>query len=112
MLHPVLDFEKATIVEDPIESLPEPMKEAVKAHKAAEGMTHDQVLLAMGRPFHKTREPKDGREIEDWIYGEPPGRITFVTFVGDKVIRVKETYAGLGGSVADPPGSSPPESVQ
>ena len=41
--------------------------------------------------------------MEDWVYGTPPGRITFVTFNGDKVIKVKESYAGLGGQVADPP---------
>ena len=40
--------------------------------------------------------------MEDWVYGTPPGRITFVTFNGDKVIKVKESYAGLGTEVADP----------
>jgi len=42
------------------------------------------------------RETKDGVETEDWIYGVPPGKIVFVTFNGNKVIKVKETYAGLG----------------
>jgi hypothetical protein len=41
-------------------------------------------------------------QLEDWIFGTPPGRIVFVTFEGDKVVRVKETYAGLGGEVAPP----------
>jgi hypothetical protein len=101
MLQPVLDFDKQeSVTVDALESLPEPIKEAIKAKKAAEGMTHDQVLMAMGKPFRKTREPKNGQETEDWIYGEPPGRVTFVIFVGDKVTRVKETYAGLGGSIA------------
>jgi len=112
MLAPVLDFERATIVENAVDSLPEPIKEAVKAKKAVEGMTHDQVLLALGRPFRKTREPKNGQDEEDWIYGEPPGRVTFVTFTGDKVIRVKETYAGLGGSIAGAPEPSVPEPIQ
>jgi hypothetical protein len=44
----------------------------------------------------------DGEELEDWIYGLPPGRITFVTFNGNKVKKVKESYAGLGGSTAEP----------
>jgi len=64
-------------------------------------MNRDQVLMAVGRPIRKSRELKEGTEIEDWIYGEPPGRVSFVTFSGDKVIHVKETYAGLGGSVAE-----------
>jgi hypothetical protein len=42
-------------------------------------------------------------ELEDWVYGAPPGKITFVTFNGDKVIKVKDAYAGLGTQVNDPP---------
>jgi hypothetical protein len=54
-------------------------------------MNHDMVLAALGRPGHKVRErDPDGSETEDWIYGSPPARTTFVTFVGDKVVRVKE----------------------
>ena len=56
----------------------------------------------MGRPVHKTRETKDGLELEDWIYGKSPGRITFVTINGSKVIKVKESYAGLGAEAAAP----------
>jgi hypothetical protein len=100
MLAPVLDFEKESVTKDYVESLPEPIKQAVKAKKAVEGMNRDQVLLAVGRPLRKVRETKEGAEYEDWIYGEPPGRVTFVTFSGDKVVKVKETYAGLGGSIA------------
>jgi hypothetical protein len=65
-------------------------------------MNREQVVMALGRPAHKSRETKDGIEEEDWVYGTPPGRITFVTFSGDKVIKVKESYAGLGTQVADP----------
>jgi len=83
--------------------LPEPIKVAVKSKKVIEGVNHDQVLLAVGKPVRKSRETKEGADSEDWIYGEPPGRMTFVTFAGDKVVKVKETYAGLGGSVAETP---------
>jgi len=67
------------------------------------GMDRDQVVMALGRPTHKSRETLDGLEVEDWVFGAPPGKITFVTFNGDKVIKVKESYAGLGTEVADPP---------
>ena len=30
------------------------------------------------------------------MYGTPLGKITFVIFVGDKVTKVSEEYAGLG----------------
>jgi len=101
ILQPVLDFEKQSATENYVDTLPPEVQAAIKEKKAIEGMDRDQVLLALGRPLRKTRETKDGAELEDWIYGEPPGRVTFVTFNGNKVLRVKETYAGLGGSVVD-----------
>ena len=99
----ILDFNKESVNENVFESLPEPIKEAVRAKKAVVGMNRDQVLLAVGKPVRKTRENKDGTEYEDWIYGEPPGRVSFVTFAGDKVVKVKDTYAGLGGSISQGP---------
>src|SRR6202040_4473425 len=86
MLAPVLDFAKETATENYVEKLPEPVQKAIKANKAIEGMDRDQVLLAIGKPRHKERDIKDGAEIEDWIYGQPPGKITFVTFNGSKVV--------------------------
>lgn len=104
MLKPVLDFAKESVTENYVENLPPEIKEAVRDKRAVVGMNRDQVLLAVGRPLRKSRETKDGAEIEDWIYGEPPGRVTFVTFTGDKVVRVRDTYAGLGGTIAETPG--------
>jgi hypothetical protein len=93
MLQPVLDFEKRSATELYAETLPPEIQEAIKAKKVLVGMDRDMVLLAKGRPENKIRESKDGVETEDWIYGKAPGTITFVTFEGDKVIRVKEMYA-------------------
>ncbi|HEY0704842.1 MAG TPA: hypothetical protein VGD60_18900 [Candidatus Acidoferrales bacterium] len=74
-----------------IDTLPPQFKQAITDHEALEGMNHEMVLAALGRPEHKVRErDPDGTETEDWIYGTPPARTTFVTFTGDKVIRVKE----------------------
>jgi hypothetical protein len=103
MLKPVLDFDKHTVTENYMDTLPPEIKQAVKEKRAIEGMDRDQVLLALGRPIRKSRETKDGEEVEDWIYGEPPGRIMFVTFAANKVVHIKETYAGLGGSIAETP---------
>jgi hypothetical protein len=61
------------------------------------------VIIAMGRPRYKSRESKEGLELEDWVYGQAPGKITFVTFNGNKVTKVKETYAGIGGDLSGPP---------
>ena len=103
VLLPVLDFEKHSVTEQYVDTLPPEIKQAVLEKRAMEGMDRDQVLLAVGRPIRKTRENKDGVETEDWIYGEPPGKMTFVTFTGNKVTKVKDTYAGLGGSIAESP---------
>jgi hypothetical protein len=103
ILAPVLDFDTQTAAENYFDKLPEPIKEAIKAHKVIEGMDRDQVVLSIGKPRHKERTvSSDGTETEDWIYGEPPGKITFVAFVGSKVTAVKEAYADLGGSTAPP----------
>lgn len=102
MLKPVLDFEKRSATENYVENLPEPIQAAIREKRVVEGMDREQVLLAVGRPRSKSREIKDGEELEDWVYGLPPGKITFVTFNGSKVSKVKESYAGLGGSTAEP----------
>ena len=94
MLQPVLDFEKRSATELYAQSLPPEMQAAIKAKKVLVGMDREMVLLAKGRPENKLRENKDGVETEDWIYGKAPGTITFVTFEGDKVVRVKDMYAG------------------
>ena len=103
MLATVIDFDRHTVTEIYAETLPPEVQQAIKEKRVTEGMNREQVVMALGRPAHKSRETKDGVEEEDWVYGTPPGRITFVTFAGDKVIKVKESYAGLGTQVADPP---------
>jgi hypothetical protein len=104
MLAPILDFEKRTATELYVDTLTPEMKQAVQDKRVMVGMTRDQVILAVGRPAHKSRETnKDGVEEEDWVFGAAPGKITFVTFVGEKVTKVKDEYAGLGTEVADPP---------
>jgi hypothetical protein len=104
LLAPVLDFDKHSATEQTVDTLTPEVKAAVLAKTAIAGMDRDEVLLSMGHPNRKMRESKDGVDYEDWIYGEPPGRITFVTFAGPKVSRIKETYAGLGGSIAETKG--------
>lgn len=102
MLAPILDFDKRSATEQLVETLPPEVQTAVKENRAIAGMDREQVLLALGRPRLKSRETVEGMEQEDWIYGNPPGKITFVTFQGSKVVNVKESYAGLGGQTAPP----------
>ena len=91
-LAPALDFsQQRSATQNWVESLPKEFQEAIKARKAIVGMDRDMVLTAMGRPDRKVREKDaEGVEKEDWIYGFPPAKTTFVTFVADKVVSVKE----------------------
>lgn len=102
MLAPILDFEKRSATETITAQLPPEIQAAVKANKVVEGMDRDTVILAVGKPRRKIRETKDGVDLEDWVYGDAPGRIMFVTFANNKVSKVKETYAELGVSTAAP----------
>lgn len=102
MLAPVLDFDRRSAAEAYEESLPPEIKQAIKEKRPIEGMDRDQVTMTLGRPVRKSREVVDGLETEDWIYGQAPGRITFVTFANGKVIKVRESYAGLGAEAAAP----------
>jgi hypothetical protein len=102
MLSSVLDFEQRSAAEQYIDTLPAPIRAAVEENRAVEGMDQDAVLLALGKPVRKVRETSGGIEYEDWVYGEPPGRITFVKFHGGIVVEVREAYAGLGGSTMPP----------
>lgn len=103
MLSGVLSFEKHSASQQYVETLPEPIKKAIKEQRAVTGMNRDQVLLAMGKPRNKSRETTpDGDEIEDWIYGEPPGKMTFVRFSEGKVVKIDESYANVGGTTAPP----------
>lgn len=100
-LGPVMDFEQRSAAEQYVETLPEPVQAAIAEKRATEGMDRDMVLLAMGRPDRKVRETKeDGIEYEDWIYGEFPGKVTFITFKGSKVVEIRERYAGVGSTQA------------
>lgn len=103
LLAPVLDFEKHSVTQLYSESLPPETQAAIKEKRVLVGMDHEQVRMAVGQPQHKSRETKDGLEVEDWVYGTPPGKITFVTFSGDKVIKVKDSFAGLGSQVGPTP---------
>ncbi|HUO34075.1 MAG TPA: hypothetical protein VMU43_03700 [Candidatus Acidoferrum sp.] len=90
-LSTLLDFSKHSAAVNWVDTLPPEFKQAIQDRRAVVGMDHEMVLAAMGRPDHKVRErDPQGDETEDWIYGDPPGRTVFVTFEGDKVIRVKD----------------------
>ena len=103
ILAPVLDFQVQSAADNYLDKLPKPIQDAIRSNKVIVGMDRDQVLLAVGKPRHKERNvTPSGDESEDWIYGDPPGKIMFVTFAGAKVAKVKEAYADLGGSTAPP----------
>ena len=101
MLKPVLDFERRSATELYLDTIDAKYREAIERKEVIEGMDKEMVLLARGTPSKKVRDFKDGVETEDWIYGEPPGEIVFVTFLDGDVIRVKESHAAIGGWVKE-----------
>jgi hypothetical protein len=93
-LAPYMDF---TVARSPAqqyaESLPPEFQQAIKDRMAVVGMNREMVLAAMGRPGRKVRErDEQGNETEDWIYGTPPDKTVFVTFQGDRVVRVRQFH--------------------
>ena len=90
-LSPLLSFSGETSAAvNWIDTVPPEFQKAIKDHRAAVGMDEQMVLAALGRPEHKVREhDPEGRETEDWIYGDPPAKTTFVTLMSGKVIKVE-----------------------
>lgn len=90
-LSAMLDFSKHSATVNWIDTLPPQFQQGIKNRQAVVGMDREMVIAALGRPGRKVRErTPQGDETEDWIYGDPPAKTVFVTFEGDKVIRVKE----------------------
>lgn len=91
-LAPFLNFaQERSAAANWIDTLPAKFRDAIAQHTAIEGMSQEMVLAALGRADHKVREWQlDGTETEDWIYGSPPGKTIFVTFIGAAVVRVEQ----------------------
>ncbi len=97
----LIDWSRPSEAEEMVRPLPPSVKSAIKAHHALVGMTRGMVVAALGRTGNKVRETdRQGQRYEDWIYGKPPARTTFVRFIGDRVTRVTE-YLPNGGHIVD-----------
>ena len=89
LLRPVFDFDAKSAVEAYLETVPAPVKDAIKNHRVLVGMNREMVIYAKGRAPKKVREKDGETEYEDWVYGEPPHDVDFVRLVGDEVVRVE-----------------------
>jgi hypothetical protein len=93
LLAPVLAFksDQRSAAVQWTETLPPEIKQAITDKRATVGMSREMVEAAIGKPDKKVRERgEDGNETEDWIYGQPPAKTIFVTFLGDKAIRIEQ----------------------
>ena len=106
-LAPVLDFSPVTPLQTMTQPFPPEFQKAIEEKRAEVGMNQDMVLAALGPPDQKVRETKEGVEHEDWIYGTPPMKVTFVTFQGDEAVHVEEYTGGVRGQ-SKPPLEAPP----
>src|SRR5436190_595434 len=92
LLNPVLDFAKQSTARTGIDALPPEFRDAVVAKEARIGMDGNTVMLALGQPNRRIRNPKNekGIEQEDWVYIGKGRRQTFVTFEQDVVVEIRE----------------------
>jgi hypothetical protein len=89
ILNPLLDFNKHTFMKTGIDSLPVEFQEAVKVKEARIGMDRSTVLMAIGRPDKKFRDPSKPT-YEQWLYYLRGLRARFVTFEDNVVVEIKE----------------------
>ncbi len=98
LVSPVLDFSVKSAAEVYVETLPPKIREAIKKHEVLVGMNKDMVVMAMDRPRQKFREKDEqGKDYEEWLYGQAPQDVVFVRFIGDEVTQVKT--AKVGGEI-------------
>lgn len=92
ILAPFLDFSKERSASVHwIDTLSPEMKKAITERHPIVGMDRDEVVAAIGKPDRKVRErDAQGNETEDWIYGHPPDKTTFVHFTGERVTGIKQ----------------------
>lgn len=91
LLAPLLDFNAKSATEAFLDTVPPKVKDAIKNHEVLVGMNREMVMYAKGRPIQKIREKDDqGRDYEDWMYGQPPQEVDFIRFIGDEVVRVEQ----------------------
>src|SRR5262245_51016240 len=88
LLNPLLDFNKHNFMKTGIEALPVEFQEAVKAKEARIGMDRSTVIMAMGRPDKKFRDPSKPN-YEQWLYYLRGLRATYVTFEDNVVVEIK-----------------------
>jgi len=89
ILGPILDFNKHNFMKTGIDALPAEFQEAVKAKEARIGMDRSTVIMALGRPDKKFRDPSKAT-YEQWLYILRGLRRIFVTFEDKVVVEIKE----------------------
>jgi len=89
LLDPVLDFNKHSFMKTGIDALPPEFQQAVKAKEAKIGMDRGTVIMAMGRPDKKFRDPGNPG-YEQWLYELRGLKRVFVTFEDNVVVQVKQ----------------------
>lgn len=92
----LFDFSKHSAAVNWFDTLPPPVQQAIRDHRAIVGMDEEMVIAALGRADHKVYEKNlQGENTTTWIYGTPPAKTVFVIFMHEKVSRV-EVYNDPG----------------
>jgi hypothetical protein len=86
----LLDFSKHSAAVNWFDTLPKPVQQAIREHRAIVGMDEEMVIAALGRADHKVYEKNEqGQNTTTWIYGTPPAKTVFVIFMHEKVSKVE-----------------------
>lgn len=86
----LFDFSKHSAAVNWFDTLPPPVQQAIRDHRAIVGMDEEMVIAALGRADHKVYEKNtEGQDTTTWIYGTPPAKTVFVIFTHEKVSKVE-----------------------
>ncbi|HEV2205876.1 MAG TPA: hypothetical protein VGR36_05020 [Candidatus Acidoferrales bacterium] len=86
----LFDFSKHSAAVNWFDTLPPPVQQAIRDHRAIVGMDEEMVIAALGRADHKVYDTSaDGQKTTTWIYGTPPAKTVFVIFNHEKVSKVE-----------------------
>lgn len=86
----LFDFSKHSAAVNWFDTLPKPVQQAIRDHRAIVGMDEEMVIAALGRADHKVYDQDEkGEHTTTWIYGTPPAKTVFVIFIHEKVSRVE-----------------------
>ncbi|MGH9467924.1 MAG: hypothetical protein ACRD1Y_11275 [Terriglobales bacterium] len=94
-LAPLIDWDRPSKAMVMVQRIPTAARQAIQHHQVLVGMTQSMVVASLGRTGNKIgSEDAQGRQVQDWVYGQPP-ETTFVRMYSGRVLRVTIWHHGV-----------------